>query len=250
MITTLERLFNPAQRQRLSAAIVKRASCRSYVAAPSPADWASLSYAAGRYELPGARLAMMKVDESFFTGTLLGMGRISGCTTAAAVIASSSHPLSRVHAGILGEAFVLEAVHLGLGACWISGSYRKRLLDVKLRDGEAVLCVIAFGKPAQGSFNAAFRRRKPVEKLCRGNMSTWPEELRQAASAVQAAPSAMNMQPWQMALQGDCFFLLGSDRALTDLGIALCHAELTLTSPHTWHFGTERGESAAWAKAK
>ena len=250
MITTLEKLFNPAQRQRLSAAIAKRASCRSYIGAPSTADWAALSYAAGRYELPGARLALIQVEESFFTGTLLGMGRVSGCTTAAAVIASSSHPLSRIHAGILGEAFVLEAIHMGLGACWVSGSYRKRMLDVKLKEGEAVLCVIAFGKPAQGSFNAAFRRRKPIEKLCRGNMASWPQELQQAASAVQAAPSAMNMQPWQMMLQGDCFFLLGSDRALTDLGIALCHAELALTSPHTWHFGTERGEPAAWAKAK
>jgi len=250
MKPTLESLFNPAQRKRLCAAISKRASCRSYAGAPSPADWAALSYAAGRYELPGARLALMKVEEDFFTGTLLGMGRVSGCTTAAAVIASSAHPLSRIHAGVLGEAFVLEAVHLGLGACWVSGSYRKRLLDLKLEDGEAVLCVIAFGQPARGSFNAAFRRRKPIEKLCRGNIAAWPEELRQVAAAVQAAPSAMNMQPWQMALQGNCFFLLGSDRALTDLGIALCHAELALASPHTWHFGTEKGEPAAWAQAK
>jgi len=250
MITTLERLFHPDQRQRLGAAISKRASCRSYVGAPSPAEWAALSYAAGRYELPGARLALLKVDEPIFTGTLLGMGRISGCTTAAAVIASASHPLSRVHAGILGEAFVLEAVSLGLGTCWVSGSYRKRMLEVSLKDDEAVLCIIAFGKPAQGSFNAAFRRRKPIEKLCRGDLSTWPAELQQIASAVQAAPSAMNMQPWQMTLRQDCFILTGSDRALTDLGIALCHAELTLTSPHIWHFGLERGDPAAWAQAK
>lgn len=249
MKPTLETLFNPAQRQRLSAAIFKRASCRHYTGAPSMTDWAALSYAAGRYELPGARLVLLKVEESFFTGTLLGMGRISGCTTAAVVIASSANPLGRIHAGILGEAFVLEAIHLGLGACWVSGSYRKRMLELPLQDGEAVQCVIAFGIPALGSFNAAFRRRKPIEKLCQGDLRTWPEELHHVASAVQTAPSAMNAQPWQLALQYDRFIITGTDRALTDLGIALCHAELALTTPHTWHFQLERGEPSAWAQA-
>ena len=247
---TPEKLFNPAQRSRLSQAMGKRASCRNYSAAPSPADWASLSYAAGRYELPGARLILTHVNDSFSTGTLLGMGRVNGCTTIAAVIASSAHPLSRIHAGILGEAFVLEATGLGLGTCWVSGSYRKRELELPLYEGEAVMSVIAVGVPVPGSTNPAFRRRKPLEKLCEGNYKTWPEELQRAALAVQTAPSAMNLQPWLMNFDGDRFILDGSDRALLDLGIALCHAELMLQSPHHWHLGLERSEPIAWAQLK
>ena len=246
----LDKLFNPLQRKRLSAALWKRASCRSYIAAPSPADWASLAYAAGRYEMPGARLILARVDEGFFTGTLLGMGRITGCTTIAAVVASSAHPLSRIHAGVLGEAFVLEAASLGLGTCWVSGTYKKRMLELPLYEGEAILSVIAVGVPAPGSTNPAFRRRKPLEKLCGGNYKAWPEELQRAAQAVQAAPSAMNLQPWLMNLTGDRFILDGSDRALLDLGIALCHAELMLTTPHHWHLGLERSEPIAWAQCR
>ena len=41
-----------------------------------------------------------------------------------------------------------------------------------------------------------------------------------------------------------------SDRAQIDLGIALCHAELLLTTPHTWHFGSCWREPAAWTEAR
>ena len=42
------------------------------------------------------------------------MGRITGCKMAAVVIACGTEALCRVNAGILGEAFVLEATALGL----------------------------------------------------------------------------------------------------------------------------------------
>ena len=248
-MTALDKLFNPAQRKRLSSAIPTRVSCRAYTAQPSTPDWASLAYAAERYRLPGARLALCRVDEVLFTGTLLGMGRITGCTAAAAVIASSSEPLSRLHAGILGEAFALEATALGLGACWVSGAYRKRMLETPLKDNEAVLCIIAVGTPAPGSIQPAARKRKPVDRIVR-NYDRWSATFRDVAQAVQAAPSAMNMQPWQLALDGKRFILDGSDRSQLDLGIALCHAELTLPPHGPWQFGSSRGEPLCWTEVR
>ena len=55
----LETLFNPSQKARLAEAIPRRISCRAYDAPLSTADWAALSYAAGRYQTPGARLCLM-----------------------------------------------------------------------------------------------------------------------------------------------------------------------------------------------
>lgn len=248
-MNALDKLFNPAQRKRLTAAIPNRVSCRAYTGAPSTGDWASLAYAAERYRLPGARLALCRVDEVLFTGTLLGMGRVTGCTAIAAVIASPSEPFSRLHAGILGEAFVLEATSLGLGACWVSGTYRKRMLTVPLKDSEAVLCVIAVGTPAPGSIDPSSRRRKPVERIVKG-YDRWSATFRGVAQAVQAAPSAMNMQPWQLALDGRRFILDGSDRSQLDLGIALCHAELALPPHGPWQFGSSRGEPLCWTEMK
>lgn len=248
-MTALDKLFNPAQRKRLTDAIPSRVSCRAYAAPPAVADWASLSYAAERYRLPGARLSLCRVDEVLFTGTLLGMGRITGCTTAAAVIVAPGEPLSRLNAGVLGEAFVLEATSLGLGTCWVSGSYRKRLLSVPLRSDETVLCIIALGVPVSGSMDADTRKRKPIERIAKG-YDRWPATYRDVARAVQAAPSAMNMQPWQLQLDGKRFILDGGDRSQLDLGIALCHAELTLPPHGPWQFGTGRGEPLCWTEVR
>ena len=251
MQVTLETLYAPANRARLLDAISLRASCRSFSGAPDPAEYAALSYAVGRYALPGARLALFPVDEAFFTSTLLGMKRITGCRMAAAVILSGDHPLSRIHAGMLGESFVLEATAMGLGTCWATGSFKRRNLRVPVAVNESVLCVIAVGRPAELLTAQVNRRRKPLEHLCRGNFRAWPEELLHAAQAVQAAPSAMNMQPWTLWVgeQGE-FVLDATDRAQLDAGIALCHAELALDTPHVWHFGTDRNQPAAWAVAR
>ena len=118
----LEKLMTGAQKERLSRAVGARVSCRAFSGPPSAADWAALSYAAGRYSMPGARLILMNCSESLVTGTLLNLGRVSGCTAIAVVAASSLEPMSRIHAGIAGEALTLEAVSMGLGACWISGT--------------------------------------------------------------------------------------------------------------------------------
>ena len=245
-MTELNRLFNPVQRQRLVEAIPNRASCRSYRGAPSYGNWASLAYAAERYRLPGARLALCRVDDALFTGTLLNMGRIVGCEVVAAVIASGEEPMGRLHAGILGEAFVLEATSLGLGSCWVSGTYRRKLLQIPLKPEEAVLCIIAVGQPEPGAMDTKNRRRKPVERLIRGSYDRWSASLRDVAQAVRLAPSAMNMQPWQMALEEGCFILDGSDRSSLELGVALCHAELALPPHGPWQFADRRSDPFCW----
>ena len=54
-------------------------------------------------------------------------------------------------AGYLGEAFILEATRLGLGTCWIAGSFDKDgaadLAD--LAPGEQVIAVAPLGYPTQ-----------------------------------------------------------------------------------------------------
>lgn len=249
-MTTPESLFAPEARARLYDAIALRTSCRQYAGAPSPADWAALSYLSGRYSLPGARILLTQVPEDLFTGIVLGYGRITGCTTVAVLAASISEPRSRLNAGIVGEAFVLEATAMGLGTCWVGGTYkRKQLPAIQLRSDETVLALIAVGMPRSAAQPEA-RRRKALEKLCRGDHRLWPEELRRAAVAVQMAPSALNLQPWTMSLVGDRFVIDAPDRQQVDLGIAVCHAELTLESPHRWHFGDGRREPLSWVSPK
>lgn len=250
MQVTLETLYPAFDRPRLVEAIHLRSSCRAFAGALDAADRAALSYALGRYALPGVRIVLTPVAEDFFTATLLGMKRITGCRDAAVVIIDSA-PLSRIHAGIVGESLVLEATARGLGSCWVSGSFRRKDVRVPVDPGEAVLCVIALGQIAGPLTPPSSRHRKAAEHLCRGNLHDWPPELSRVVSLVQAAPSAMNMQPWVMSLDPQGAFILdASDRAQLDAGIALCHAELALETPHTWHFGTQKHQPMAWAVAR
>ncbi len=244
----LERLFNPGDKARLYPVIARRVSCRHYAAPLSAADWAAVSYIAGRYQLPGARLHLTRVEESLFTGTLLGPGRVTGCQAVAVVVASSAMPRARLHAGLLGEALCLEAACMNLAACWITGTYRKKQLNIPLQPGESILGVIALGHPAEGVLQPGNRRRKPLEKLCKGDVHTWPEDMIRAARAVLMAPSALNLQPWEMSVTPTRFCVDASDRAQLDLGIALCHAELALSRPHAWRFAEARKDPAAWAQ--
>ena len=244
MPAPLHQLFSPAGRDRLAKAIPQRFSCRSFAGAPSLTDWAALSYAAGRYTLPGARLILTHVDEAVFAGTLLAPGRIIGCTAIAALVTDGTDQ-GCIHAGVLGEIFCLEATALGLGCCWVGGSYKKKLLSLPLEPREELLCIIALGIPAALP-GAQTRKRKPLSKICRGDASLWPQEIQQVAAAVQLAPSGMNLQPWLMALEQDRFILETTGRSLPELGIALAHAELTLTTPHTWHFDG----ACAWAQVR
>jgi len=250
MQATLERLYPAHRRSELIEAVKLRTSCRAYAGAPDTAAYAALSYAMGRYLMPSARLTLFPVQEGFFTGMLLGTKRITGCRLAAAVIITDE-PHSRVNAGILGESFVLEATAMGLGTCWVTGSFKRKELHLPLAHNEAVLAVISVGTPAAPLTPPTTRHRKAPEHFCRGDFHTWPEELQDAAALVQAAPSAMNMQPWALYMgpKGE-FVLDASDRAQLDAGIALCHAELALETPHTWHFGTDRNQPIAWAVAQ
>lgn len=250
MQATLETFYPPHDRSRLIEAARLRTSCRAYAGAPDPAEYAALSYALGRYQLPGVRLVLSAVEEGFFTSTLLNAKRITGCRMIASVVIDAA-PLSRLYAGIVGESFVLEAAAKGLGTCWVSGSFKRKELSIPLAAGETVVCVIAVGKPAQPLAAPSSRQRKAPEHFCRGNFRDWPEMLTDAAALVQIAPSAMNMQPWVLSIGPEGEFILDTaDRALLDAGIALCHAELALDTPHVWHYGTARNQPVAWAVAR
>ncbi len=250
MHPALETLYPAHDKPRLMEAARLRTSCRSFSGPPDAGQYAALSYALQRYALPGVRIDLLPVSPAFFTSTLLGMKRIAGCTMMAAVIIDDM-PLSRLHAGIVGESLVLEATSLGLGSCWATGSFRRRELHVSAAPHEGVLCVIALGQPAAPLTVPASRPRKSIEHICRGDLRTWPEMLLDAAELVRIAPSAMNMQPWQLSIGPQSEFILdATDRAQLDAGIALCHAELALDIPHTWHFGQDKQQPMAFATAR
>lgn len=227
---TLSTLVPAARREALTAAVRVRTSCREFSGALKPEEVAALAYHAGRYALPGAFLTLLDVPEDAFTN-------ITGCRKVAAVCLTGDSWLHRLNAGAIGEAFVLEATAMGIGTCWVGGSVRRDALKGRLPKGASLLCVIALGKPVTPLTPPPTRPRMSPEQLCRGEWRKWPEELIRAATLVQQAPSGMNQQPWALLVTPNGEFAVQSPAgSALDAGIAVLHAELALTTPHTWRF--------------
>ncbi|MBQ9307324.1 MAG: hypothetical protein IJ229_05295 [Clostridia bacterium] len=227
------------EKSALQGAAAARFSCHTFGSRLSVSDWAALSYLAGKSELPGIRLTLLRVEESFFTGTLLSFGRITGCT-AIAVLSGPNTPEAPVLGGFCASAFVLTLTQSGYASCFLTGGYSKKQLPFTPRSGEVLYALIALGHPGEKLPGA--RERKSLQKLCAEDPQVWESRFQQAAALVQLAPSQSNRQPVLMGAGPGRFWIDSSDKTRLDLGIAICHAELAFSGPHTWSLSNQRAE--------
>jgi hypothetical protein len=173
--------------------------------------------------------------------------------------------------GYTMEQAVLEATTLGLGTCWLGGSFTQSSFAAKIKKQkhEIIPAVTATGYAIEKSQSSDYTRqivradrRLPWEKLFfEGSIekSLSYEAAGSYAPALEMlrlGPSASNKQPWRVIREGPrwhfycqrtprygkntwIFVLLHlADLQRVDLGIAMCHFELT---------ARELGLRGAWA---
>jgi nitroreductase len=165
--------------------------------------------------------------------------------------------------GYLLEHAILAATDIGVGTCWLGGSFTKSSFAKKilLRDREVIPAVVAVGydeekKGRNGQIRKymSAARRLPAELLffadAFGNTLSIDSagEYAQPLEMVRWAPSASNKQPWRIIRIGDAWhfylhrtkgygkgtllfrILRLADLQRVDMGIAMCHFELTARS--------------------
>ena len=238
--SVLEGFFTESQRARLYAAVPQRMSVRSFEAPPDVAQLSALSFSAQRLTLSGVRIELGEADEKKlyrhfpFTDTITGSGRY------AAIIVNKKAPNAMLHAGISGEALALEAVSLGLGTCWVAGSYRKSAVNIALNADEKLVAIIALGVPKKMKHGRV--KHKKLTDICVGDPVVWPMWAYNAAECVRVAPSAMNRQPWRLIFAGRTLMLEKKGFASRlDMGIALLHLSLGVEKrPHIIRLGSGR----------
>jgi len=140
------------------------------------------------------------------------------------------------------EKVVLECTLLGLGTCWLGGTFRRSVFarEIELAGNELMPAVSPVGLPAgtksaidvlaSAVSGARGRRRwEDLFMLDRSEAGPWAECL----DAVRLAPSAVNGQPWRVVQNaGDPVFHFYRVRTAVrplqkvDMGIAMCHFEL------------------------
>ena len=246
--------------------ISQRYSCRSYRPEPIAAETQQRlqDYMAGLRTGPlGAplRFDLLAASEGD-RRALRGLGTYGFIRGAAGFITGAVGPGEKnlEDFGYQMEAAVLAATALGLGTCWLGGSFTQSSFARKIgvMDGEIVPAVTATGYAVERSLYSRLVRSQvgAERRLPRGDLFflgrfgvplpagasgpyVWPLEM------VRLAPSASNKQPWRMIKDGRTwhFYLQrtpkygpGSvvfnvmklaDLQRVDIGIAMCHFELT-----------------------
>lgn len=231
----------------LTQAIETRRSTRTFTGpAPDEALLRLCGAGAGTHvlPLPAGTLRHGKV------GTY---GIIKGSPAYVAVVHRADDTADTLRAGIEGERFVLECTRLGLGTCWLGGTFNRT--DVRralpgLPDGHTVAAVIAVGTPASSPrlLDRLMRKvarsdnRRPLADIIIAGEA--PAALTKALEALRLAPSAANRQPWRLAFNRDgSIDVYGDPRdsfMTLDTGIALAHflalaPAFTLLPPRSTH---------------
>lgn len=213
---------------------------------------------AGPFGVPVRFLLLAATAED--RGALRGLGTYGFIQGATGFIAGMVRdgPRNLEDFGYCMEQVVLCATDLGLGTCWLGGTFNRSAFAVRagLRQGEQMPGVIAVGHIAS--------TRSWMDRIIRSGAAgehrySWPqlffrERFGQPISAedagpyapalemVRLAPSASNKQPWRIIRDGAAwhFYLQRTtgykagrlvqiaDMQRVDLGIALCHWELTV----------------------
>jgi len=255
-----------AYKQSITELIRRRFSCRSYDPRPvEPELRDRLSEVLATSTTgplgTGARFELVSAGEGDLTA-LKGLGTygiIKGCH-GFIIGAAQRGEHNMEDYGYLLEQAILFATDIGLGTCWLGGTFKKSSFSQKisLKEGEVLPAVAAVGYVAEKPrwydplirrsagadkrlswdelvFDGTFDKRLSVDTC--GQFAT-PLEM------VRLGPSASNKQPWRIIRDGRKwhFYLQRTrgygerNRALfkladmqrVDMGIAMCHFDLTL----------------------
>ena len=208
--------------------IPKRASCRCFRSAPDDACWQALTEALPGLALPGVRLVPGLCQPELFRPFGGHLMKFENVRRFLAVIGTDS-PEGAINAGVSGEMAMLKACSLGMAGTWVSGTYKRKAVPVALGEQERLFALLALGVPPDG-FAPGPRKRKPLKTLLGGTPDVTNALLMDVALAVQAAPSAINLQPWRLRQEADKTIVLSVPLPFfrLDLGIAAAHALLAL----------------------
>lgn len=240
----------------LTEAIEKRISCRAYTDMPlDPSVFEELSELSETLSREG-EIRIVLVGPADGGADLKLNGRMfSGTISTYAALIGPDDDLTREKAGFFGEKLVLHATQLGLGTCWVAGTFDRSSVTLPLAEGEVLHDVIPMGNMpskqpfAQRTIRAGLRRRnKKPEAMYKGDgpLSTAPSWIRTGIDAVIKGPSAVNEQPvvfaWEQGVLRATLPYLKRNIEYTDLGIAKLHFQIAAQEAGisgTWEWGNQ-----------
>lgn len=240
----------------LMEAIEKRKSVRTYLEKPLEPDdrdkiISFIDFLASETHPFSAkvRIRLFDVDKDISSKDLGTYGVIKGARTYLGV-AVNEVPDAMEAVGYVFEKLVLYACSIGLGTCWLGGTFNKgefaKAMELEGDEFFPIASPIGYPAPKNHAVDRIMRKaikadsRKPFESLFFNGDFDAPltmedsDDYTPVLKALQLAPSAKNGQPWRIIKDGDTFHFFekrdipstGHDIQRLDIGIAGCHFDL------------------------
>jgi len=186
-------------------------------------------------KLGNLSMKLIENRSDLFGGFFRSYGLLSGVSHFIVMAGPKNDPHLFEKLGYYGEEVVIEATKLGLGTCWVGGSFNKKAVsDELVQEQDLLACVIVIGHPLlqptmrEQIIRSIMHLKKEDQAKFYQTDGSHPDWFMQAMDYVYHAPSAVNQQPvWMLVIQGKVMAKLRTINhyAWIDLGIAKRHFE-------------------------
>lgn len=193
----------------------------------------------------GLHIQLLTDATHAFDGFKKSYGMLKGVQSCLALIGNKADKYLEEKCGYYGELLVLEATSMGLGTCWVGGTYDKKSNAFALKEDEILACVIPIGNVPEETSREKFihklavRKTKNIEELYTSDTLA-PDWLIAGMQAVRKAPSAVNRQPVMFNyINGDVSASVSTKYAfaMIDFGIAKAHFVIACGGKFEWGIG-------------
>ena len=187
----------------------------------------------------GLRFELLEDTNQFLKGFKKSYGMFKNVQTIIALVGNKeSIPNIQMQIGYHGQFLMLECVSLGLGTCWIGGTYDKKATKNALHVSkqEELYAVISVGKVSEEKtvkeklISRLGKNKQTIDSLLLEKEEPIPMWVQSGLEAARLAPSAVNGKPigytyLNKTVKG---FITKKNHnfELLDLGISLAHFEL------------------------
>lgn len=199
----------------------------------------------------GLHLQFIENGDHFLSGFKASYGLITGKPSLVALVGDTGDPELKQKIGYFGEFVVLECVTLGLGTCWIAGTFNRKecMKAISMKDGEDLICVLAVGNVAQNKnvkellVSKLNGGKQSFDELLKDKDSSLPSWVVSGIEAARLAPSAVNGKPIGYRYRDNKLTAYitktNHESEQIDLGISMAH----------FHLGAQHGSKEGnWVK--
>lgn len=191
----------------------------------------------------GMHFQLVVNDDSAFRGFRKSYGFFRNPRNYLAAVVDKSFPNVAERAGYCAEQIVMKAVELGLGTCFVGGTFDAASVPVQMRADWKILFVVLLGYPDEEKRRTMDRL---ITKMIHRKEPDWKSfyvdkgipldsalakqpALETALKALLTAPSALNKRPVRLTLDSDgkivAFLPESAKDRQVDLGIAIWNLE-------------------------